>query len=122
MTILKFFGGAAVGGDGPSYHCARLRFASNGLKATPRAARLKSRRFIRSSYDIKVSPPPGDREIDLAGRHSGLAVPQRDLLFSCRISCPLGTHIDKGSERRTASAKDEVTRTKREHIHRQNLH
>src|SRR4051812_27737556 len=49
MTLVNFFGGGAVGGDGPSYHCARLRFASNGLRPTPRAMRLKSRRFIRSS-------------------------------------------------------------------------
>ena len=44
MTILNFCGGACVGGDGPSYHWARLRFASIGLRPIPSAMRLKSRR------------------------------------------------------------------------------
>src|SRR5215208_5446153 len=51
MTVVNFFGGAEVGGDGPSYHCARVGLATNGLRPTPSAMRLKSRRFILCSCE-----------------------------------------------------------------------
>ena len=73
MTILNFFGGAEVGGDGPSYHCARLRFASNGLRPTPRAMRLKSRRFIGPSCNQKVDPANGEAPAEGTPEREGVA-------------------------------------------------
>src|SRR3954454_2188734 len=63
MTILNFFGGSEIGGEGPSYHCAGVGVASNGLRPTPSAMRLKSRRFILSSYHVNA-PLPRDRPIN----------------------------------------------------------
>src|SRR5215211_2285761 len=51
MTVVNFFGGAEVGGEGPSYHCASVGLATNGLRPTPSAMRLKSRRFILCSCE-----------------------------------------------------------------------
>src|SRR5918995_4807817 len=59
MTILNFWGGACVGGEAPSYHCAGLLLVSSGVKPSPRTMRLKSRRFIWPSYLVKAFPTLG---------------------------------------------------------------
>jgi len=45
-----------VGGDDPSYHCARLRSASNGVSPTPKAMRLNSRRSFDSPETRYAAP------------------------------------------------------------------